>query len=104
MDSARKMSQKLLWPLLKIKAPKRLIPARGDDKLQAALSKAADALAAEKTARKEHAEWEHVELERPPEEDATMYNGEGHSKENKVEEGEDSKEGEQREEGEADDD
>ncbi|KAJ4408315.1 hypothetical protein N0V91_003319 [Didymella pomorum] len=55
------IEQELLWPLLKIKALKRMKPAHGDHRLQAALLKAADALAAEKTARREHAEWEHVE-------------------------------------------
>ncbi|KAF3050446.1 hypothetical protein E8E11_009371 [Didymella keratinophila] len=52
--------ERLLWPLLKIKAPKRLISAQ-DNEFQVTLAKAEEALAAVKLARRQHAEWEHVE-------------------------------------------
>lgn len=53
--------KRIFWPLLSIKAPKRMVPAH-DVEFQVILARAADALEAEKMARKEQAEWEHVSL------------------------------------------
>lgn len=69
LHPARNIAQKLLWPLLKIRAPKRMNPAHADDRFQVALAMAADALAAEKIARREGGEWEHVDVGRPAEEE-----------------------------------
>ncbi|KAF3037825.1 hypothetical protein E8E12_007520 [Didymella heteroderae] len=58
---AERIQEKILWPLLKIKAPKRMTPA-DDNGFQEKLAKAAETFAAEKQLRTEHAEWEHVEF------------------------------------------